>query len=188
MTTMASSSSLSAVILLLAVSTIGAVVAASQTNIQVETVERRYPEAGDLCVSDSKTFTVSVDLYAGELGSYVLEECGEHLWNPTIAMEIGETYTFVQKHRTNYYHRTFCTEFGSVFLGVLSKKNTLSTVYLFLLYCSFFPTLFYLHKKPLVLPIPPTATKKSRPKPNRAFLWGIPPALPPNPVPLPCIT
>ncbi|KAG7373588.1 protein of unknown function DUF305 containing protein [Nitzschia inconspicua] len=26
------------------------------------------------------------------------------LWNPTIAMEIGETYTFVQKDRTNYYH------------------------------------------------------------------------------------
>lgn len=111
-------SSLSAAMLLLAASTKTAV--ASETNIEV--VERRFPKAGDLCVSQSKTFTVSVDLYAGELGSYVLEECGDHLWNPTIAMEIGETYTFVQKHRTNYYHRT-CLQLGAVFFLFFPKRN-----------------------------------------------------------------
>lgn len=74
---------------------------------------RRYPKHGDLCVSDSKVFTVRVDLHAGELGNYMIEECGMDLWNPTIAMEIGETYTLIQKDRTNYYHRecvSKCTE------------------------------------------------------------------------------
>jgi hypothetical protein len=58
----------------------------------------------EICVSESKTFTARVDLFAGELGYYVLEECGDVL-NPTIAMEVGEVYTFIQKDRTNYLHR-----------------------------------------------------------------------------------
>lgn len=62
---------------------------------------------GKICVSESKTFTTSVNMYGGELGYYVIEECGMDILNPTIAMEVGGTYTFIQKDRTNYYHRTF---------------------------------------------------------------------------------
>ena len=47
----------------------------------------------------------SLPEWMGELGYYVFEECGLDVYNPTIAMELGETYTFVQKHRTNFYHR-----------------------------------------------------------------------------------
>jgi len=57
-----------------------------------------------LCVSKNNVYTARVDLYAGELGYYVFEECGLDVLNPTIAMELGETYTFVQKDRSNYYH------------------------------------------------------------------------------------
>jgi hypothetical protein len=38
-------------------------------------------------------------------GYFVIEECGMDKLNPTLAMEVGETYTFVQKNRTNYFHR-----------------------------------------------------------------------------------
>ncbi|KAL3922055.1 MAG: hypothetical protein SGILL_002409 [Bacillariaceae sp.] len=83
---------------------ISAAAAADQQSASISAIPaRRYPNDNDLCVSDTKTFTVAVDLYAGELGSYTLEEC-PGLWNPTIAMEVGETYTFIQKDRTNYYH------------------------------------------------------------------------------------
>ena len=61
--------------------------------------------AESLCVSPTNTFTARVDLFAGELGYYVFEECGLNVLNPTIAMELGQTYTFVQEHRTNYMHR-----------------------------------------------------------------------------------
>lgn len=60
---------------------------------------------GPICFSDNKVFHARVDLFAGELGYYVFEECGLDVKNPTIAMELGETYTFVQSDRTNYYHR-----------------------------------------------------------------------------------
>ena len=43
------------------------------------------------------------------VGYFVLEECGMNILNPTIAMEIGQTYTFIQKDRTNYFHRKFLT-------------------------------------------------------------------------------
>ncbi|CAB9498173.1 expressed unknown protein [Seminavis robusta] len=59
---------------------------------------------GPLCVSENKVFHVRVDLYSGELGYYAFEECGLENVNPTVAMEIGETYTFIQKHRSNYFH------------------------------------------------------------------------------------
>lgn len=49
------------------------------------------------------TFTVKVHLMAGELGYYQFEECGE-ITNPTIAMEMGKTYRFVQADRSNWYH------------------------------------------------------------------------------------
>lgn len=58
---------------------------------------------GTICISPNKTFHVTVDLYAGELGYMKMEECGDII-NPTIGMEFNETYTFVQKDITNYYH------------------------------------------------------------------------------------
>ena len=33
----------------------------------------------------------------------MFEECGEVI-NPTIVMEMGETYTFIQRDRSNYFH------------------------------------------------------------------------------------
>lgn len=59
---------------------------------------------GQLCKSPNNVFTAQVNLFAGELGYYIFEECGMDVMNPSIAMEIGETYTFVQKHRNNYFH------------------------------------------------------------------------------------
>ena len=61
--------------------------------------------AAEICVSDTKTFTAHMNLYGSELGDWVFEECGLDNHNPVIAMEVGETYTFLQADRTNYYHR-----------------------------------------------------------------------------------
>eukprot|EP00984_Skeletonema_dohrnii_P022591 scaffold11699_cov138-Skeletonema_dohrnii-CCMP3373.AAC.2 len=48
-------------------------------------------------------FTTKVNLYAGELGYYQFEECGDDV-NPTLGMEVGKTYQFIQTDRSNYYH------------------------------------------------------------------------------------
>ncbi|KAL7562610.1 hypothetical protein ACA910_002714 [Epithemia clementina (nom. ined.)] len=57
-----------------------------------------------ICITtNNNTFTVKVNLFAGELGYYMFEECGDQV-NPTIGMKVGETYTFVQADRSNYYH------------------------------------------------------------------------------------
>ena len=58
-----------------------------------------------LCISPNNVFHARIDLHAGALGYYIFEECGLTVMNPTIAMEVGETYTFIQKDRTNYFHR-----------------------------------------------------------------------------------
>eukprot|EP00571_Detonula_confervacea_P011421 CAMPEP_0172304456 /NCGR_PEP_ID=MMETSP1058-20130122/5857_1 /TAXON_ID=83371 /ORGANISM="Detonula confervacea, Strain CCMP 353" /LENGTH=422 /DNA_ID=CAMNT_0013015687 /DNA_START=50 /DNA_END=1318 /DNA_ORIENTATION=- len=68
---------------------------------------------GDLCKASCATdeatgkevckFTTKVDLHAGELGYYTFEECGDKP-NPTLGLEVGKTYQFVQKDRSNYYH------------------------------------------------------------------------------------
>lgn len=68
---------------------------------------------GDLCYATCTinegsgkevcTFTAKVDLHAGELGYYTFEECGDKT-NPTLGMEVGKTYEFVQADRSNYYH------------------------------------------------------------------------------------
>ena len=55
------------------------------------------------CNPENKTFTVKVNLYASELGHYQFEECGDTI-NPTLGLEIGETYTFIQKDVSNFYH------------------------------------------------------------------------------------
>lgn len=56
-----------------------------------------------VCTSDTNTYTVKLDLYASQLGYYTFEECGDMV-NPTIGMEVGQTYTFIQTDRTNYFH------------------------------------------------------------------------------------
>lgn len=38
-------------------------------------------------------------------GYYIFEECGDMV-NPTLGLEVGETYTFIQNDRTNYMVRT----------------------------------------------------------------------------------
>lgn len=57
----------------------------------------------EICTSETKTFTVKVNLHASERGYYFFEECGDAV-NPTLGLEYGEVYTFVQKDRTNYWH------------------------------------------------------------------------------------
>ena len=47
-------------------------------------------------------FALPVPLIPGT-GYFQFEECGDQV-NPTIGMEIGETYTFVQTDVSNYYH------------------------------------------------------------------------------------
>jgi hypothetical protein len=42
-------------------------------------------------------------MYVVPLGYFYFEECGNTL-NPTIGLEFGETYTFIQKDRTNFMH------------------------------------------------------------------------------------
>lgn len=59
---------------------------------------------GELCTSDTNTFTVGVDLFAGELGYFYFEECGKNNTNPTIGIEVGQVYKFVQTDRSNYMH------------------------------------------------------------------------------------
>jgi len=58
-----------------------------------------------LCAdSTTTTFTVKVDLFAGQLGYFEFDECGDVNPNPTLQMKVGEIYTFDQTDITNYYH------------------------------------------------------------------------------------
>jgi hypothetical protein len=57
----------------------------------------------DVCISETNTYTVRVNLYAGELGYFTFDEC-PFMISPTIEMKIGETYTFTQVDRSNYFH------------------------------------------------------------------------------------
>ncbi|CAB9502771.1 expressed unknown protein [Seminavis robusta] len=59
---------------------------------------------GEICVSPTNTYTAKVDIHASERGYYVFEECGEDWVNPTIGLEFGQVYTFIQKHKSNYWH------------------------------------------------------------------------------------
>ena len=46
------------------------------------------------------TFNVKVNLFAGELGYYTFDECGDDTnTNPTIGIQAGKTYKFVQVRR-----------------------------------------------------------------------------------------
>ena len=66
----------------------------------------------DICVGTCQTktdgteeciFTAHVNLFAGELGYYQFEECNGQI-NPTIGIEVGKTYRFLQSDRSNWYH------------------------------------------------------------------------------------
>ena len=46
---------------------------------------------------------VHVDLFETVLGAFKFDECGDEPY-PTIGLEIGKTYRFVQKEINNYYH------------------------------------------------------------------------------------
>jgi len=48
-------------------------------------------------------FNVKVNLFAGELGYFSMDQCGEEA-NPTLGIEKGATYYFSQKDESNYYH------------------------------------------------------------------------------------
>eukprot|EP01063_Lacrimia_lanifica_P019962 TRINITY_DN27358_c0_g1_i1.p2 TRINITY_DN27358_c0_g1~~TRINITY_DN27358_c0_g1_i1.p2 ORF type:complete len:407 (+),score=157.84 TRINITY_DN27358_c0_g1_i1:55-1275(+) len=66
--------------------------------------------AGDLCLGTCTgtgaarrcTFTFSLDVFASETGYYVVEGC-EGV-QPTLGMEAGVEYTFVQRNSTNWMH------------------------------------------------------------------------------------
>lgn len=59
--------------------------------------------AQDICISDTGNYTVVLDLYAGELGYFTFEEC-PGVKNPTIGIEYGTPYRFIQKDRSNWFH------------------------------------------------------------------------------------
>jgi hypothetical protein len=50
------------------------------------------------------TFTALVDLFASEFGFFHFEECPDAGNMPTITMEIGRTYRFIQTDISNYFH------------------------------------------------------------------------------------
>ena len=72
--------------------------------------EKALTETGGICLANCVvdevtakevcTFTTKVDLYAGELGYYQFEECGDAT-NPVLGLEVGKTYEFVQSDPSN---------------------------------------------------------------------------------------
>ena len=57
------------------------------------------------CSGDTCVFTVGVNPYASDLGSFYIDECGgSDNPYPVIGIEVGKTYVFVQEERSNYYH------------------------------------------------------------------------------------
>lgn len=59
--------------------------------------------AKEICTSPTNTFTTKVNLYASEKGLFQFEECGDTV-NPTLGLEMGQVYTFLQADKTNYFH------------------------------------------------------------------------------------
>jgi hypothetical protein len=56
-----------------------------------------------ICTSSTNEFHAHVNLFAGELGYFWFEECG-NMTSPTIGLEVGQVYTFYQSDRSNYMH------------------------------------------------------------------------------------
>ena len=63
---------------------------------------RQSPVLCEATCSDDDVckFTTKVDLFTGELGYYRFEECGD-VDNPTLRMDVGKTYQFVQSDVSN---------------------------------------------------------------------------------------
>lgn len=64
---------------------------------------------GNNCVctcpdTDTRTFTVKVNLFAGSYGLFEFEECGDVNPAPALQMKVGDIYTFDQTDISNYYH------------------------------------------------------------------------------------
>lgn len=94
----------------LSLSVLSAICALSATSAVSEAAEATTSTNGDLCYASCSadesskeevcTFTAKVNLFAGELGYYQFEECGDNV-NPTLGMELGKTYKFTQQDRSN---------------------------------------------------------------------------------------
>lgn len=65
------------------------------------------------CADDICTFTAKVNLFAGELGYFTFEECGD-VRSPTLGIELGKTYRFVQVRRTGWLMRSCDFSFVSM--------------------------------------------------------------------------
>jgi hypothetical protein len=71
---------------------------------------RRVAEDGEICQAACSTdestglevctFTSKVNLHASELGYFQFEECGD-VDNPTLGVEVGKTYHFIQQDPSN---------------------------------------------------------------------------------------
>ena len=95
-----------------ALGAISTVANAADTSADTSTNGDHDHDHDDLCLASCANnddglevckFHASVDLHAGELGYYKFKECGDKT-NPTLGMEVGKTYEFVQTDRSNYYH------------------------------------------------------------------------------------
>ena len=64
-------------------------------------------------------FHSNVNLYAGELGYYAFEECGVEV-NPTLGIELGKTYHFIQVKINVAHHVLF---FYHLFFSHLYRSN-----------------------------------------------------------------
>jgi hypothetical protein len=54
----------------------------------------------DLSGNEFCKFTASVDLFASELGYFRFKECGD-VPNPTLGIELGKAYQFIQADPSN---------------------------------------------------------------------------------------
>ncbi|KAL7502179.1 hypothetical protein ACHAWX_000484 [Stephanocyclus meneghinianus] len=74
----------------------------------LKTVESSKSICNANCTIDSSgnefcKFTASVDLFASELGYFRFQECGD-VPNPTLGIELGKTYEFIQADPSNHMH------------------------------------------------------------------------------------
>jgi len=64
--------------------------------------------SADLCLPDCSSgkcvFEMSVELTAGQTGYFKVKGCEDLGVNPTLAMEVGVSHTFIQSDYTNWYH------------------------------------------------------------------------------------
>jgi hypothetical protein len=74
-----------------------------EDNCELNITEQDYVQQKSSIAANQNERTVKVNYFVGKLGYFQFEECGD-LVNPTLGMEVGETYTFVQADVTNYFH------------------------------------------------------------------------------------